>query len=216
MSSYDCRELAGIYPLLEVDDMVRFQKPDWKCVFTYVQSFYRRFRNGRSPSPRPGEQSSAAAGGDQAVKLSEVALAVAECQVAEEKGRQMVKQLSKDTGKGEAKPSQQAVIGQSQPIDVESNEQLEKQTESNEEKLCLKIEEATLEEVKEVSKKEEVHTQVASITLKPTNLSPTRNSKMVRSKSLNQEHHGQEEKGNERKFSVNQPMPSESPPALKL
>ena len=35
-------ELAGIYPLLEVDDMVRFQKPDWKCVFTYVQSFYRR------------------------------------------------------------------------------------------------------------------------------------------------------------------------------
>ena len=25
--------------------MVRFQKPDWKCVFTYVQSFYRRFRN---------------------------------------------------------------------------------------------------------------------------------------------------------------------------
>merc|ERR1712228_263491 len=38
-------ELAGIYPLLEVDDMVRFQKPDWKCVFTYVQSFYRRFRH---------------------------------------------------------------------------------------------------------------------------------------------------------------------------
>ena len=23
------------------------KKPDWKCVFTYVQSFYRRFRNGR-------------------------------------------------------------------------------------------------------------------------------------------------------------------------
>merc|ERR1719188_1732316 len=38
-------KLADICPLLEVDDMVRFQKPDWKCVFTYVQSFYRRFRN---------------------------------------------------------------------------------------------------------------------------------------------------------------------------
>ena len=36
------RELADIYPLLEVEDMVRFKKPDWKCVFTYVQSFYRR------------------------------------------------------------------------------------------------------------------------------------------------------------------------------
>ena len=28
------------------------KKPDWKCVFTYVQSFYRRFRLGREkPSP---------------------------------------------------------------------------------------------------------------------------------------------------------------------
>ena len=26
-----------------------FEKPDWKCVFTYVQSFFRRFRNGRDP-----------------------------------------------------------------------------------------------------------------------------------------------------------------------
>ena len=42
---YNNRKLADICPLLEVDDMVRFQKPDWKCVFTYVQSFYRRFRN---------------------------------------------------------------------------------------------------------------------------------------------------------------------------
>lgn len=44
--AFDMAEkLADICPLLEVDDMVRFQKPDWKCVFTYVQSFYRRFRN---------------------------------------------------------------------------------------------------------------------------------------------------------------------------
>jgi hypothetical protein len=37
-----CRELANIYPLLDVEDMVKYKKPDWKCVFTYVQSFYRR------------------------------------------------------------------------------------------------------------------------------------------------------------------------------
>merc|ERR1719513_424254 len=35
-------QLAGISPLLEVEDMVKYTKPDWKCVFTYVQSFYRR------------------------------------------------------------------------------------------------------------------------------------------------------------------------------
>jgi len=38
-------ELADITPLLEVEDMVRYAKPDWKCVFTYVQCFYRRFRH---------------------------------------------------------------------------------------------------------------------------------------------------------------------------
>merc|ERR1712062_196914 len=40
---------ADICPLLDVEDMFMFEKPDWKCVFTYVQSFYRRFRNGRDP-----------------------------------------------------------------------------------------------------------------------------------------------------------------------
>ncbi|KAL4706078.1 hypothetical protein ACJJTC_001676 [Scirpophaga incertulas] len=37
-------EKAGIYPLLDVDDMVAMRKPDWKCVFTYVQAIHRRFR----------------------------------------------------------------------------------------------------------------------------------------------------------------------------
>lgn len=36
---------AGIAPLLDVDDMVMYKKPDWKCVFCYVQSIYRRFKN---------------------------------------------------------------------------------------------------------------------------------------------------------------------------
>ncbi|KAK9752688.1 Calponin homology (CH) domain [Popillia japonica] len=38
-------EKAGIAPLLDVDDMVAIRKPDWKCVFTYVQSIYRRFKD---------------------------------------------------------------------------------------------------------------------------------------------------------------------------
>jgi len=37
------RRMAGISPLLDVEDMVRMKSPDWKCVFTYVQMFYRRF-----------------------------------------------------------------------------------------------------------------------------------------------------------------------------
>ncbi|VDI08894.1 Hypothetical predicted protein [Mytilus galloprovincialis] len=36
---------ADIAPLLDVDDMVKMQKPDWKCVFTYVQSFYRKLND---------------------------------------------------------------------------------------------------------------------------------------------------------------------------
>merc|ERR1719499_2824637 len=85
-------ELAGIYPLLEVDDMVRFQKPDWKCVFTYVQSFYRRFRDGRSPPPRPG--SSSGQTGDQ-VRMSEVALAIAESEAAEKRGKHIIQTMDK-------------------------------------------------------------------------------------------------------------------------
>jgi len=40
-------DLADICPLLEVEDMLLFEKPDWKCVFCYVQSFYRRFKCGK-------------------------------------------------------------------------------------------------------------------------------------------------------------------------
>jgi len=38
-------ERAGIARLLDVEDMVAMQRPDWKCVFTYVQMFYRRFKD---------------------------------------------------------------------------------------------------------------------------------------------------------------------------
>ncbi|ELU02400.1 hypothetical protein CAPTEDRAFT_226302 [Capitella teleta] len=36
---------ADISPLLEVEDMVRFKNPDWKCVFCYVQCLYRGLRS---------------------------------------------------------------------------------------------------------------------------------------------------------------------------
>ncbi|GFT01421.1 smoothelin [Nephila pilipes] len=38
-------EKADIAPLLDVEDMVLMKKPDWKCVFTYVQSFYRKLHD---------------------------------------------------------------------------------------------------------------------------------------------------------------------------
>ncbi|XP_059176220.1 serine-rich adhesin for platelets-like, partial [Physella acuta] len=36
---------ADIAPLLDVDDMVKMKNPDWKCVFTYVQSIYRHLKD---------------------------------------------------------------------------------------------------------------------------------------------------------------------------
>jgi len=94
-------ELAGIYPLLEVDDMVKFKKPDWKCVFTYVQSFYRRFRDGRSPPPRSGFRPTGQA------PLSPVAQACLETQEAERRARGIVEQVSQmSVAAGEKKISQ--------------------------------------------------------------------------------------------------------------
>ncbi|KAM9338424.1 smoothelin [Symphorus nematophorus] len=33
--------LAGCPALLDPDDLVRMKEPDWKCVYTYIQEFYR-------------------------------------------------------------------------------------------------------------------------------------------------------------------------------
>lgn len=35
------RKLAGCPSLLDPDDLVRMKEPDWKCVYTYIQEFYR-------------------------------------------------------------------------------------------------------------------------------------------------------------------------------
>ncbi|XP_008324579.1 smoothelin [Cynoglossus semilaevis] len=34
-------KLAGCPSLLDPDDLVRMKEPDWKCVYTYIQEFYR-------------------------------------------------------------------------------------------------------------------------------------------------------------------------------
>jgi hypothetical protein len=47
---------AAIAPLLDVEDMVVMKNPDWKCVFTYLQSFYRRFAAPPRPRPQPQQQ----------------------------------------------------------------------------------------------------------------------------------------------------------------
>ena len=39
-----CRREAGVFALLEVDDMVATLNPDWKCVFTYVNSLVHELR----------------------------------------------------------------------------------------------------------------------------------------------------------------------------
>merc|ERR550517_806059 len=68
--------------------MVKFKKPDWKCVFTYVQSFYRRFRDGRSPPPKP-----VTANSPGQAPLSEVALACIASQEAEKRGKEIARQV---------------------------------------------------------------------------------------------------------------------------
>ncbi|VDK17359.1 unnamed protein product [Anisakis simplex] len=44
--AFDVAEKNGVVPLLEVDDMLEMgDSPDWKCVFVYVMSFYRQFKD---------------------------------------------------------------------------------------------------------------------------------------------------------------------------
>ncbi|CAK9298979.1 unnamed protein product [Gordionus sp. m RMFG-2023] len=45
-------EKADIYPLLEVEDMIEMKDhPDWKCIFTYVQSLYKGLRDKKCLNP---------------------------------------------------------------------------------------------------------------------------------------------------------------------
>ena len=38
----------GVYPLLDVEDMVAMDAPDWKSVFAYVQIMYQAMK-GKDP-----------------------------------------------------------------------------------------------------------------------------------------------------------------------
>ena len=241
--------------------MVRFQKPDWKCVFTYVQSFYRRFRDGRSPPPR----SAAAPGtpetpGGGPVKLSEVALAVAECQAAEQRGKQIADQVtaarprpspaaSKDAEKIGKQRSVEEAVRAEDATEIKKESSAEKVSQSIEDVIEAKTVESGIKDGKATTEEENqseemrlqptqvaevkddsastskeadaVHTQVATITLKPSpsKLGPTvrgNSVKFSRSKSVNTDHPGVEEANKERKFSFNHPMPTASPPALQL
>jgi len=128
-------ELAGIYPLLEVDDMVKFKKPDWKCVFTYVQSFYRRFRDGRSPPPKPGAATASSSSTGQA-PLSEVALACIASQEAENRGKEIARQLQTKAA-APIDASHQIVKKQTEV----SGEDTNKETKTVEEDVKTKVEE---------------------------------------------------------------------------
>lgn len=217
------RELAGIYPLLEVDDMVRFQKPDWKCVFTYVQSFYRRFRDGRSPPPASGGQSPGSGG---QVRMSEIALAIAESEAAEKRGKQIVQMMdkkiaSKSEDKAEESKKDQEENSHDKVEGYQKDEEKKdsKDTETEERELMpTQVAKIREEPEKAEERPEEVHTQVASITLQPSPAKLGPSVKINRSKSVNSEHPSVDQncKEKERKFSFNQPMPTSCPPTLKL
>ncbi|TGZ73559.1 hypothetical protein CRM22_001448 [Opisthorchis felineus] len=43
--AFDTAEKMGnIAPLLEISDLMRMKVPDWKCIFTQIQLYYRRFQ----------------------------------------------------------------------------------------------------------------------------------------------------------------------------
>ncbi|KAL3308969.1 hypothetical protein Ciccas_012492 [Cichlidogyrus casuarinus] len=42
--AFDTAEkLGNVAPLLDVEDLMRMKVPDWKCVFTQIQLYYKRF-----------------------------------------------------------------------------------------------------------------------------------------------------------------------------
>jgi len=229
-------ELAGIYPLLEVDDMVRFKKPDWKCVFTYVQSFYRRFRDGRSP-PKSGLTIPS----HTQVALSAVAKAVAESQEAEKKGKQIAEQLVKDkmeTAANESKVTEKAnnekntLKTQTDPTSPSTGSP---KTIEQEVKLATEASDpspATVKEQAEVTKVSPLQVSRQEVQLepciKPSNDSPLNLSltastsskeswKSCRSKSVATDKTGEEDiVSKERKYSYNHPLPSEPPPIVSF
>lgn len=46
-------KMADIAPLLDTEDMMRMKNPDWKCVFTYVQSMYQKLQSHANNKAMP-------------------------------------------------------------------------------------------------------------------------------------------------------------------
>ena len=49
------RELGNVAPLLDTEDLLKMKVPDWKCIFTQIQLYYRRFQleQGRGAAKPP-------------------------------------------------------------------------------------------------------------------------------------------------------------------
>jgi len=213
-------ELAGIYPLLEVDDMVKFKKPDWKCVFTYVQSFYRRFRDGRSPPPKPGAATASSSTGGQA-PLSEVALACIASQEAENRGKEIARQIKPIDASHQIVKRQTEVSG----------EDTNKETKTAEEDVKTKVEEGQQTTPKEEIRKKKNKARPAPLknlalirheddvqsSGSQTQPSPVGNEETVEEKK-NEDIVDDKEKDNEedKGKSVRPKMPSQPPPPVSL
>uniref|UniRef100_A0A0R3UC64 ARID domain-containing protein n=1 Tax=Mesocestoides corti TaxID=53468 RepID=A0A0R3UC64_MESCO len=49
---------------LDVEDMVRMKVPDWKCVFTQIQFYYRKLNSPAGPHPHAPPAADSAQLGD--------------------------------------------------------------------------------------------------------------------------------------------------------
>merc|ERR1719430_2607804 len=135
-------ELADISPLLEVEDMVRFQSPDWMCVFTYVQSFYRMFREDRIITHRQKIQ------GDMKVPNPDTSLTSPTKEtVKEEVGEEETEEDNIDRRLSHPDDSKLVIVQDSESSNQENTSPAEETSE----------EETSEEETSEEDEEEEIH-----------------------------------------------------------
>merc|ERR1719222_1703857 len=139
--------------------------------------------------------------------MSEVALAIAESEAAEKRGKQIVQMMDKKI----ASKSEDKAEESKKDQEENSHDKVEG-SQKDEEKKLMPTQVAKIREEPEKAEErpEEVHTQVASITLQPSPAKLGPSVKINRSKSVNSEHPSVDQncKEKERKFSFNQPMPT--------
>merc|ERR1719264_1879698 len=207
-------ELAGIYPLLEVDDMVKFKKPDWKCVFTYVQSFYRRFRDGRSPPPKPATAISTGQ-----APLSEVALACIASQEAEKRGKEIARQAQSKAAPIEA--SQQIVKSQAEVSEdtketktVEDTKTKDETHTKEERKKKNKARPAPLKNLALIRHEDDV--QSSRSQTQPSQVGNEESAEAEGKSKGNEDQEARREEGEDERKSSRPKMPSQPPPPVSL